>query len=246
MDSTLRRRLVELNLDLYERLAGEFSASRERLQEGIHRALASLGSFSSLADIGCGDGRVGRSLRRGEIGSPPRPWKGRYLGVDFSGALLERAGPSASGFDLIQADLSQAGWARELPRPEGGYEALVLFSLLHHLPGARQRLEFLRECSTLLRPGARAALSVWRFLHRERFRRRVVPWSRIGVDGAEVEDGDVLLDWRRGGHALRYVHAFDDDELIELCAEAGLEAEEQFHSDGRDGELGLYLIVRKV
>ncbi len=240
MDPLVRQRLVELNLELYRRYAREFSGSRRRLQPGILRALGELGPMESLADIGCGDARVGRALREGRAGLG-RAWSGRYLGVDACQALLDLAFPASGDFQLVRLDLTEPGWSSSLSVPPGGFEALVLFSSLHHIPGAHQRREFLRECSGLLADRGRWAVSVWRFLHLDRFRRRCVSWSEIGLRADDVEEGDVLQDWRRGGHALRYVHAFEEDELVALCEDAGLKVEQIYHSDGESGDLGLYL-----
>jgi hypothetical protein len=242
---SIRRKLIELNLALYGRFAGEFSSSRAVLQPGIVRALATLGSFSSLVDLGCGDARVGRALLGGQVGLTVQGWRGYYLGVDASRELLALAPSQTESFQLLPVDLSQEDWIEHIPRPEGGFEALVLFSVLHHIPGKVQRLHFLRECSTLLLEGGRWALSVWQFLHQERFRDRLVPWSSIKVREDEVESGDVLQDWRRGGRGLRYVHSFGLEELHELCEKAGLQVEEHFRSDGESGDLGLYLLGKK-
>jgi SAM-dependent methyltransferase len=234
--------LIELNLELYSDYAAEFSDSRTRLQPGIMRALAFLGNFESLVDLGCGDARVGRKLLEGSAGPRPPGFEGLYLGVDACAELLALAPDTGERFQLVQADLTEEGWVAGLPRPEGGFQAMVLFSVLHHIPGRAQRLRFLQECASLLSPEGRWALSVWQCLHLERFRQRVVPWSRIGLREDEVEKGDILQDWRRGGRALRYVHSFGRDELVDLCAEAGLGVSESFRSDGESADLGLYVL----
>ncbi len=245
MDSEVRRTLIDLNLDLYRRFAREFSESRRHLQAGILRALKALGEVESLLDIGCGDARVGRMLRAGTASPEGRQWKGWYAGVDASRALLDLAPPPTDDFDLIQADLSKPGWSQELHKPGGGFASMVIFSFLHHIPGRSARQAFLQEAASFLIEGGPWALSVWQFLHLPRFRDRIVPWSRIGLTSGDVEANDVLLEWRRGGEGLRYVHDFESGELIQSCEEAGLEVEDTYRSDGRSGDLGLYLIGKK-
>jgi len=234
--------LIGLNMELYRRYAAEFSSSRTRLQPGIVRALASLGSFQSLVDLGCGDARVGRGLLEGSVGPKPSGFAGLYLGVDGCAELLALAPSTSDNFRLVQAELTEEGWAEDLTRPSGGFQAMVLFSVLHHVPGRVQRLRFLRECATLLAAEGRWAISVWQCLHLERFVQRVVPWSRVGLQQSEVDPGDILQDWRRGGRALRYVHSFEQNELMELCEEAGLKVGEHYRSDGESDDLGLYLL----
>ena len=60
----------------------------------------------------------------------------------------------------------------------------------------------------------------------------------FGPDRSRLDPGDQLLDWRRGPRALRYVHHYEPDELIEDCEAAGLRVDRRWTSD--DG-LGLYV-----
>ena len=71
---------------------------------------------------------------------------------------------------------------------------------------------------------------------------RLFPGEKIGIKESDVDPGDFLLDWRRGGFGLRYVHHFSEDELNMLAAESGFRVVESFHSDGITGDLGLYQI----
>lgn len=83
-------------------------------------------------------------------------------------------------------------------------------------------------------------LSNWDFLASDRLRRRIIPWQMIGLADDDVEPGDYLLDWRRGGHGLRYVHHFTPPALESLARDAGFEVDETFRADGEGGRLGLY------
>ena len=85
---------------------------------------------------------------------------------------------------------------------------------------------------------------MWQFLHLERFQRLVVDWAEVGLDPERIESGDVLLDWRRGPRALRYVHHYDREDLVEDCSTAGLRVERVWASDGQGQELGLYVTGR--
>ncbi|HBY06444.1 MAG TPA: hypothetical protein DEH22_01125, partial [Chloroflexi bacterium] len=94
----------------------------------------------------------------------------------------------------------------------------------------------------LLPPGGQFIHSNWQFLNSARLRQRVHPWPEIGLSEAEVEPGDYLLDWRRGGFGLRYVHHFSENELHTLADETGFRIIESFFSDGESGNLGLYQV----
>ena len=227
MDDAVARRLVELNRAFYGRFASEYSMSRRVLQPGIPRAVNALGLFDRLLDLGCGDGRVRRALDPSV----------RYLGLDLSPQLMRQADAGPARFQ--RADLTRRGWSGGV----GHIEVAVSFSVLHHLPGRETRQGFLREMRGCLPGTGRAAVSVWQFRHRDRFARKEREWSEIGLRADDVEPGDVLMDWRRGGEGFRYVHHYSEAELLVDCVGAGFMVRETYRSDGDTGDLGLYAIL---
>ncbi len=104
------------------------------------------------------------------------------------------------------------------------------------------RLQLLRAVRALLAPQGRFILSNWQFLNSDKLRARLQPWTRIGLTEEDVDAGDYLLDWRRGGEGLRYAHQFSEAELAALAAECDFDILETFHSDGEGGRLGLYQV----
>jgi tRNA (uracil-5-)-methyltransferase TRM9 len=68
----------------------------------------------------------------------------------------------------------------------------------------------------------------------------------IGLNAAQVDEGDYLLDWRRGGYGLRYIHHTSANDLVSLAAETGFRVVNSFYSDGAEGDLGLYQIWEKL
>jgi hypothetical protein len=91
-------------------------------------------------------------------------------------------------------------------------------------------------------PGGRLTLSVWNFLASPRLRRRILPWREAGLAEGELDPGDYLLDWRRGGRGLRYVHHFTEPELDGLAAATGFGVADGYLSDGESGVLGRYQV----
>jgi SAM-dependent methyltransferase len=252
-------RLLDLNRQFYQTFGGEFASTRQRLQPGVKRILERLHGDEVLLDLGCGNGEVARQLARDGH-------RGAYTGLDLSLPLLEAAGRQPEGFParFLQADLSAPDWEHVLasrgslaarPPPPGEvftaprgsprndtFDMIFAFAVLHHLPGAGLRLGILRKAHTRLRPDGLFVHSEWQFLDSPRLRRRLQPWEAAGLSAADVEAGDYLLDWRRGGHGLRYVHYFDEAELAALAAGSGFEVLETFRLDGEGGKLGLYQI----
>lgn len=242
MDSTTAARLVQLNRDFYARFGADFSATRRRLQPGVTRLLPTFARDASILDLGCGNGELARALAR-------RGHRGPYLGLDFSLPLLHDARSLPEGFSakFMEADLTKLSVISDQlsvisHQLSVRWSLITCFATLHHIPSRELRLQLLQTVRELLAPGGRFVHSNWQFLNSARLRARVQPWERIGLTIADVDAGDYLLDWRRGGEGLRYAHQFNEDELAELARAGGFEIVESFYSDGEGGRLGLYQV----
>lgn len=237
MDSTAAGHLLELNNRFYEQFGGSFSAARERLQPGVLRILSSLGGEEQVLDLGCGNGELACELAR-------RQHRGRYLGLDSSLSLLREAQKRTVGLPVsfLQMDLARMTPIRGQMPAAGKWSLAACFAVLHHIPGEALRLEILNAVRGWLAPEGCLALSNWQFLNSARLVARIQPWEAAGLEASRVDPGDYLLDWKRGGKGLRYVHHFSAAELEGLAGRAGFEVVDAFLSDGAGGNLGLYQI----
>jgi len=244
--------LLALNRRFYQDFGASFAATRRRLQPGVRRILQHIPGAGCWFDLGCGGGRLACQW----IGEGRQ---GLYLGLDFSPVLLAEAQAAVSAlpptpglevrFEL--ADLSQPGWATALEGhlPAGArWDGALAFAVLHHLPGWELRQRVMQQVHDLLPVGGRFIHSEWQFQHSPRLLGRRLPWSRLGLEETDLEEGDTLLDWR---HALpgqpqkvglRYVHLFSREELARLANESGFTILEEFESDGKEGRLALYQV----
>lgn len=235
---TIVQALIDLNQHFYHKFAEQFSATRQRLQPGVIRILDQTPPDSSILDLGCGNGELARQLEA-------RDFNGSYVGLDFSSALLVEAQKNASpSYHALfqQADLASPDWTALLP--SRNFNRILAFAVLHHIPGHGLRLQLMHQLSQCLAADGLLILSNWQFLNSERLRSRIQPWSAAGLSPSDVEPGDYLLDWRRGGQGLRYIHHFSAQELEDLAAESGFQVVETFYSDGEGGNLGLYQVWR--
>jgi tRNA (uracil-5-)-methyltransferase TRM9 len=235
MNSATISRLLALNRQFYQTFGREFSDKRQRVQPGVRRILESLRGDEQILDLGCGNGELARELAR-------HGHRGSYLGLDFSLALLEEAQLQPDDFsaNFRQVDLSAPDWDADLP--PGHFSLITCFAVLHHIPGEELRMTILQKTRRLLATDGRIVLSNWQFLNSQRLRGRIQPWSEIGLSKAEVDDNDYLLDWRHGGHGLRYVHHFSEDELTCLALASSFKVLNTFYADGEGGKLGLYQV----
>ena len=236
MNQATISKLLELNHQFYQTLAHQFSATRQRLQPGVARLLASLPPEANILDLGCGNGELARLLARGVH-------QGVYTGLDFSAELLSEARhnlPTSFKATFHQVDLGSPSWDGVLPLPR--YDIILAFAVLHHLPGQQLRQAVLQTVSRYLVSGGKFIHSEWQFLNSPRLRQRLQPWGSVDLSDEDVEAGDYLLDWRQGGYGLRYVHHFSPEELEALAHETGFAILEAFLSDGAGGKLGLYQV----
>lgn len=239
MDQETIEALLALNRRFYTELAAPFGASRPAGDPALAAILPYIPPRAHVLDVGCGNGRLARLLDRRRPGAS-------YVGVEWSPALLEplRQTPLpriAAAFCL--ADIAHPGWTGELP--PGPYDCAVLLAVLHHIPSFALRARVLREVAAVLRPAGPLILSTWQFLDSPRMRRKIVPWEEAGLAAERLEPGDYLLRWERGGRGRRYCHLLDEAELQRLAQDAGWQIDTAWRAGGREGDLGLYAVLRR-
>jgi SAM-dependent methyltransferase len=234
MDEATRRRLNALNREFYRVTATEFDATRGQAWAGWLTLLPYLTTPLRVLDVGCGNGRFGVFLAAHLTGSI------HYHGIDNSAALLAHAADDLQATPLTVTLTEQD--LVEQPLPSGEYDLVVLFGVLHHLPGAAQRLTFMQQLAAQVASGGYLAFAAWCFYESPRLRERIVPW---GADFT-VEAQDYLLDWRRGERALRYCHYVDEAEHQALLTATGLTPRLTYRADGQDGQMNRYSLLQRA
>ena len=238
MESQIAKQLIELNRKFYDQFGASFSATRQRLQPGVKKIIATIQADDSVLDLGCGNGFFLRELHNSGN-------QAALLGVDFSLPMLHEA-ESTPEVGFLAADITNLASVRGRLETANGWNVITMFAALHHIPSNEIRLDILRTVKSLLAPEGRFILSNWQFLNSDKLKARIQPWSRVGLSDNNVDDGDYLLDWRSGGEGLRYAHQFSAEELAGLAGQVQMKVEAEFLSDGENGRLGLYQIWRGI
>lgn len=227
-------RLNDLNRIFYQTTAQDFDQTRGRAWNGWKRLLPYLQAPLSVLDVGCGNGRFAVFLAEHAADMV------RYEGLDNSPELLAYAQQALQGVNQLSATLRHYDLMVDA-LPDASYDLVVLFGVLHHIPGAQQRQDFLHRLAQRVAAGGILCFASWRFYEDERLRERIVPWEADW----QVEAHDYLLDWRRGERALRYCHYVDDAEQQALIHATGLEHLQTYRADGADDRLNCYSVLRR-
>lgn len=234
MDARTQQRLNEINHRFYASTAAAFDQSRNRAWPGWLRLREALRAPLRVLDVGCGNGRFGLFLAESFPGAV------HYDGLDSSPALLQFARTALAAADLASFTLAEYDFL-DTPLPSAQYDLVALFGVIHHVPGAQTRRDFLAQLAACVAEGGLLCFAAWCFYEYDRFRERLVPWPQ----DLPTEPNDYLLDWRAGERALRYCHYVDEAEHAALIAATGLEEVITFRADGADGAMNRYSILRK-
>jgi SAM-dependent methyltransferase len=227
--------------------AREFSDTRDHFWPGwapVVGALPDDTSNRSVLDIGCGNGRFAAYLGT--------QWGNdfSYLGIDLSEPLLEVARGRTRGLkeiSFLNADFSiLCTDPRVCPGP---FSLIATFGVMHHLPSFEKRRSLLSALLARLQPHGRLAVTFWRFGGLERFKRKVLSWNEYNLSAAQpidtddLEEGDYLLRWGKGGDTSRYCHFANDKEIEALINALKITGIESYLSDGEDNAFNQYLVI---
>ncbi|MBI5304660.1 MAG: class I SAM-dependent methyltransferase [Chloroflexi bacterium] len=239
MDSRLVNQLLDINRKFYSEFAHAFSETRSSGQSRLERIVAYIGDGVKALDVGCGNGRLAERLER-------ESRRVQYVGVDASPELIAIASAHQARWHHVAAefrvaDIAAPGWGAPFAR--ASFDLAIALAVLHHVPSFELRVAVLREIHALLKSGARVILTNWHFERNERLRKKIVAWQMIGVDEHELEEGDALMTWERGGKGFRYCHLVTQSEMKKLAAQSDFQIVEQFYADA---DLNLYSILVKT
>ena len=242
MEPELVTKLLRLNQEFYATYAQSFAATRHSVQPGVLRLLPQIMKAELVLDLGCGNGNLAKLLQsEGFIGS--------YFGIDENTYFLEQAEAAvqdaASGsYTFRKGSMADPAWLDLVDEAD----AICSFATLHHLPGSELHERLFSAVSAKLSPNGRFFLSCWQVIGNKRLEKHLVPWKPLDIPSGSLGKNDLFLDWRAdpGKPAkMRYVHHFTPSELRGLGESQGLTLLDEFFSDGKEGNLGLYQVWQK-
>lgn len=238
MNSETVQRLLQINREFYTQFAHSFAQSRSAARVNLELIMPYVGDGVKVLDVGCGNGRLAKRLDDEHFGL-------HYVGVDASPQLIALARAvtlKRVSATLCLADVTAPKWTTAL-REHAPFDLTLAFAVLHHIPSFDLRCRVLRDIHGLLRADGVLVMSNWQFTHSERLKNKVVSFRTLDIDERELEAGDALLDWKRDGAGVRYVHLLTRDEVQSLAAQSGFAVFEQFEADG---DLNLFSVLQRT
>ncbi len=228
-------KLLAINRQFYADFADQWDQTRLGVWQAFERITPYFSDCQRFLDVGCGNGRLGAYLMQ-----QAHP-VASYTGVDFSSPLLEAAAQHLPHCHFVARDLGEPDPLRDMC----DFDGAAMLAVLHHIPTVAKRVALLQAVYDVLLDGSYFVISNFQFLASERTRRKVVDWQEAGIDSAEVDRQDYLLNWRRGGYGLRYLNLIDAEAMQQLVAQTPFSLVESFRCDGKEGNLNLYSVLQK-
>jgi tRNA (uracil-5-)-methyltransferase TRM9 len=253
MNSNTTQKIVDLNLDFYERIGPLWNQGANYSWDGWEEVLKVINNkFSNqkqlkILDLGAGNCRFLNYLAS-EVS-----FDLDYTGIDFSDSMLNLSEINKSNkiinIKILKKDLLKESWAIDLDL--NSFDLVVAFGLFHHIPGFQNRLNIFQRIKDLLVKEGIYVFTTWQFLDVPRLQKRIA-WpndldddfilKRLEISKSDLEQGDYFLDWVKKEIGYRYAHAFSDQEIMDLTK--GLELIKDYRSDGRNMNRNRYLIFQ--
>jgi ubiquinone/menaquinone biosynthesis C-methylase UbiE len=154
----------------------------------------------TVADIGCGNGRL--------LGSLPKNI--HYTGIDNNEALLEEARKNHPGKTFIQGDLLK------IPLTDGSQEISCCIAALHHIPSLILRKKAVEELGRITKKDGIIIVTVWN-LWQKKYSRNILKALASFFTGGKMQWNDLFIGWKN--KVDRYYHAFTRCEFKKLFSE---------------------------
>ncbi len=210
MKESTRLKLKMIVESSYKETAEEFNLSRQKeIWPKLNEMASLVFSKAKVLDLGCGNGRLLKAFENKNIS---------YLGCDQEEKLINIAKTNWPKHKFVISKIPDM--------PEGKFDYIFSIAVIHHIPGNKQRIEFLEKLKNNLNNQGKIIISVWNL-------RKSRPWLVYksylkNLFRLKLEYGDVLFPWKKNhGKQLinRYYHAFSKNSLKKLAKKTNYKIE---------------------
>ncbi|MFA6106094.1 MAG: class I SAM-dependent methyltransferase [Patescibacteria group bacterium] len=237
MKKNSQEKLLAIVKRNYEEIVEEFHQTRMKNWQPLWGEMVkftqTVKDGSAVLDLGCGNGRLLNAMDEKKIS---------YVGIDNSAGIINHARENYNqekrDVKFIVGDILVLNKIKEIAGRKFDY--IFLVAVLHHIPGLKLRIEFLRQAKNYLKPGGKIFITNWNIWRQKRFYLELIKSILLKLIGRyEYDFGDILFSWKgRNLMSLRYYHAFTRRELKKIARKAGLEVKKNYKD-----KFNHYLIV---
>ena len=171
--------------EVYNKISHDFSMTRHSVWKGCREFLDGLSTGSSLADIGCGNGK--NMLYRTDLKST-----GMDLCENFVEICKER------GLNVVRGDI------RSIPFNSDSFDNSISIAVIHHLEKREERVKSIEEILRITKNNGLILISVWAFEQDEKSKRKF-----------STQDEMVSFQKKNGEVFYRYYHLYRKGEIEE-------------------------------
>mgnify|MGYP001583850183 CR=1 FL=1 len=183
----------------YTPIAKEFSQTRHSPWPEFNLLLPYLKPNFKLLDLGCGNGRLYKFLKKHK--------KISYLGMDNNKRLLALAKKEKPSARFLFGDMTK------IPSKSDSFDIIACVAAFHHLPSKKLRLQALSEMHRILKKNGVLFLTNWN-LFQPKYKKYI--W----LSYLRLRPRDTFIPWSDSG-IKRYYHAFTTKELSKLLQKSG-------------------------
>ncbi len=224
------QKILEQTKNSYDAIAVSWDQTRSQPFIDSADFLEYLKPGYKVLDVGCGNGRIVKSLINVNI---------KYTGIDNSPELINLAKKNFPNYDFFVGDILK------LPLAENSFDVVFCLSVLHHLPGKEYRREALREIRRVLKQNGTLILFNWSYLSPKMPRRFINFTLKKIFSKSGLDFGDIYLGWA-DTDVKRYVHLFSRWGIKKLLKSSGFKVTKNYISQATPrGYKNLVTIAKK-
>lgn len=191
----------------YSEISKEFSQTRKNEWSEFENFSPYIKENSQIADLGCGNGRLYKFLKRHK--------KIKYIGIDNNKKLLKEAEKNTKAKFIY-------GSLLKLPLPPSKTDMTFMIASFHHIPSKKLRIKALLEAARILKTTGTLIISVWN-LFQPKYKKYVrQSYLKYIFSLGKYDIRDTFIPWGKTG-IKRYYHAFTLNELRNLLHQANFE-----------------------
>ncbi|MCX7778744.1 MAG: methyltransferase domain-containing protein [Patescibacteria group bacterium] len=220
MREEIAQRILEETKKNYEKIAEQFSQTRQWPWGVMKLFLAYLNDGDKILDIGCGNGRLYDLLKEKSI---------EYVGIDNSERLVEMA---KKKFPMTRSEFLVMD-ALNLEFRDEEFDAVFMIAVLPHLPSQKLQIKVLSEAYRVLKIDGYLFLTCWNLWQPKLFFHNFIQRLKKPKLYQDLGWKDFFVPWHLSSNEIiqRFYHAFTKKELKKILEKVHFKVQDIFYEE---------------